>query len=72
MSVANDGGEISRAKLEHLYEPFASHADGPGEGNGLGLWVTYQLVQQLRGSIAAQSVPGRTEFSVSLPVGETT
>jgi two-component system, NtrC family, sensor kinase len=70
LSVANDGTEICRQKLEHLYEPFAAHPDGPSESNGLGLWVTYQLVQQLKGSIEASSAPGRTEFSVSLPVGE--
>lgn len=70
MSVANDGEEIPRAKLEHLYEPFAPTADGAGEGNGLGLWVTYQLVHQLKGRIEASSVPGRTEFIVSLPVRE--
>jgi two-component system NtrC family sensor kinase len=71
LSVANDGKEICRRKLEHLYEPFAAHPDAPGDGNGLGLWVTYQLVQQLKGSIEAESAPGRTEFKVSLPVGET-
>jgi len=30
-------------RREHLFEPFF----GEGEGHGLGLWVTYQLVQQL-------------------------
>jgi signal transduction histidine kinase len=69
MSVANDGKEIARAQLEHLYEPFAPGDDRP-EGNGLGLWMTYQLVHQLKGTIEARSVPGRTEFNVSLPVGE--
>lgn len=68
MSIANDGKEISAAKLEHLYEPFALPADGRSEGNGLGLWVTYQLVRQLRGTIKASSAGGRTEFDVSLPV----
>lgn len=71
MSVANDGREISREQLEHLYEPFAPHADSPGKGNGLGLWVTYQLVQQMGGSIEAQSGPSRTQFNVSLPIGGT-
>ena len=67
LSVANDGHAISKAQLEHLYEPFAAH--GNAAGNGLGLWVTYQLVQQMHGTIDAQSEPSRTRFEVMLPIG---
>ena len=66
LSVANDGKQISRERLEHLYEPFATHeASG---GGGLGLWVTYQLVQQLKGRIEADSQPSGTTFTVTLPI----
>ena len=69
LSVANDGREISPEQLKHLYEPFISHSEAAGEGSGLGLWVTYQLVQQMGGNIEAQTGPSRTCFNVTLPVG---
>ena len=68
LSVANDGREITPDRLEHLYEPFASNGERSTEGNGLGLWVTYQLVRQMQGSIDAETGPSRTCFSVKLPI----
>jgi signal transduction histidine kinase len=55
--------------MDHLYEPFAAQNDGAAGGGGLGLWVTYQLVQQLNGSIVADSRATGTTFTVDLPIG---
>ncbi len=63
--VHNDGDSIPDARLPFLFEPFAAEE---GEARGLGLWVTYQIVQQLNGSIDVRSVPGNTEFDVCLPI----
>ncbi len=59
--VENEGPEIPREKMLHLFEPFLQDATG----NGLGLWVTYQLVLQLDGIIEVKSVAGKTKFDVS-------
>ena len=65
IEIANDGAHIEAERLPLLFEPFAL----PGrEGHGLGLWVTYQIVQQLGGHIGATSRPGRTQFTVVLPL----
>jgi len=69
MAIANDGRQISRERMDHLYEPFAAQNDEAAGGSGLGLWVTYQLVQQLNGSIVADSRPTGTTFTVDLPIG---
>lgn len=69
MAIANDGRQISRERMDHLYEPFAAQNDVAAGGGGLGLWVTYQLVQQLNGSIVADSRPTGTTFTVDLPIG---
>jgi two-component system, NtrC family, sensor kinase len=69
MSITNDGKQISRERLEHLYEPFAMQGEDAAGGSGLGLWVTYQLVQQLNGRIEAESRPAGTRFTVELPIG---
>jgi nitrogen-specific signal transduction histidine kinase len=48
-----------------LFEPFTSLREG---GSGLGLWVIYQIVQQLEGLITVQSEPDQTRFTVQLPL----
>lgn len=65
LRVSNDGAHIPEDKLEHLFEPFANASS---DGHGLGLWITYQLVSQLEGSIRVQSRPGETRFEIDLPL----
>jgi signal transduction histidine kinase len=64
IEIGNDGRSIPPERMAHLFEPFAG-ADG--QGRGLGLWIVYQLVRQLGGSIQARSHPGQTRFVVKLP-----
>ncbi|MBI5279886.1 MAG: HAMP domain-containing histidine kinase [Burkholderiales bacterium] len=65
IEVSNDGQHIEADRLPFLFEPFSY----PGnDRQGLGLWVTYQIVQQLGGEIRAASNPGCTLFTVSLPL----
>ena len=68
--VSNDGAYIAPDKIDHLFEPFHM-TTGAGKGHGLGLWVSYQIIQQLGGTIEVQSAPGNTEFFVALPVAGT-
>lgn len=63
--VVNDAGDMPSGPLEHLFEPFVTGREG---GHGLGLWVTYQIVQQLDGTIAAECRDGQVRFEVRLPM----
>lgn len=63
--VENDGASLSPALRERLFEPFAQASE---HGNGLGLWVCYQVVTQLDGSIRAESDGPLTRFVVTLPL----
>lgn len=65
--VANDGQTIDPEQLPHLFEPFYSEREGGG--TGLGLWVTYQTVMQLNGEIGVENGDGRTQFTITLPLG---
>lgn len=65
MVVANEGEPPPREILSHLFEPFVSGREG---GHGLGLWVTYQTVKQLNGSISVECRDGEIRFSVRLPL----
>ena len=53
--------------LERIFDPFFS-TKKVGEGMGLGLSLSYQMVKNHGGEIRVKSEPGRgTCFSVSLP-----
>lgn len=67
--ISNDGRLLSNEQMGHLFEPFSPLSEG---GHGLGLWVSYQIVQQLGGAIHAARHEGRMQFTVELPIGETT
>ncbi len=67
IQVTNQGQVLSQRQLGHLFEPFM---EGRPEGTGLGLWVTYQVVQQVAGEIEVESEQGRTRFEVTIPVRE--
>lgn len=67
IEVENDGKHISPEQMKHLFEPFSPLSDS---GHGLGLWVSYQIIQQLNGEIHVESAPGRTCFSITLPFGK--
>ncbi len=63
--VSNEGRELTSNEMGRMFEPF--HYSHP-QGHGLGLWVTYQIVHQLRGEITVESQAGVTEFDVRLPI----
>jgi signal transduction histidine kinase len=67
LSVCNDGTHIPDEQMAYLFEPFAS---GREKGHGLGLWVVYQIVQQLNGGLTVDSEPGCTTFRVDIPYVE--
>jgi signal transduction histidine kinase len=66
IEVGNSGVSIPPELMEHLFEPFSGQKE---DSHGLGLWITYQIVQQLHGRIDAASQEGWTEFIVDLPLG---
>jgi signal transduction histidine kinase len=65
--VENDGERLSAAQRASLFEPFSRFSEN---GHGLGLWICYQIVTQLRGEIRAESSADSTRFIVKLPLGE--
>lgn len=66
ISFADDGQPIPEADLPHIFEPFFTTKP---DGTGLGLAVSYNLVEQHGGRLTAQnSAEGRgVIFTVSLP-----
>jgi signal transduction histidine kinase len=73
IAIADTGRGIAPADLPHLFEPFFTtrHGDdGQRRGTGLGLSVSWGLVQAHGGRIDVQSTLGQgTTFTVRLPRG---
>jgi signal transduction histidine kinase len=65
---SDSGPGIAKADLKHVFEPFFYARTGES-GMGLGLAVTYALVQEVGGQISVQSELGKgTRFNIRLPL----
>jgi len=70
LEVADTGVGIPREDQAKIFEPFFTTKQ-PGRGTGLGLSICYGIVEDHRGRIEVDSVPGRgATFRVYLPVAQ--
>jgi signal transduction histidine kinase len=69
VSIVDNGPGIPAGVREHIFEPFFT-TKPVGQGTGLGLDIVRRLVMHNDGAIEVESVPGRTEFRVSLPIAD--
>ena len=68
VEVEDNGPGIPPEVQPRIFDAFFT-TKPPGQGTGLGLEVSYSIVVfKHRGEIKVASVPGRTSFTVSLPV----
>ncbi len=68
LSFSDNGCGIKAELLERIYEPFFTTKE-VGEGTGLGLAMVYGAVQNHKGMIDVESMPGEgTCFSIYLPL----
>ena len=68
IEVIDNGPGIPEDILPKVFMPLVSGRDG---GSGLGLTLAQSLVQRHEGAIHVDSQPGRTCFSLYLPIRET-
>jgi len=69
--VIDNGPGIPEDVRSRIFDPFFTTKD-VGKGTGLGLDIVRRLVARHDGDIRVDSRPGRTEFSVVLPVADNT
>jgi signal transduction histidine kinase len=68
VAFTDNGRGIPESDLKHIFEPFYYSKTGHS-GTGLGLAVTYAMVQEIGGTISVQSRPGQeTCFDISIPL----
>ena len=69
ISVTNGGAAIPEAKMERLFQPFyRGEAHQSPQGLGLGLYIAHQIAEAHGGVIKVSSEPGRTCFTLDIPL----
>lgn len=69
VSIIDNGPGIPKDIVSRIFDPFFT-TKKVGEGTGIGLDLVSRIVKHHKGEIKVNSVPGRTEFSVILPIEE--
>ncbi len=56
LEFQDNGPGMTPEQIAHAFEPFYTTKD-PGEGTGLGLWISYQVIKRHGGEIRIESHP---------------
>ncbi len=68
IEIADDGCGIPAENLKKIFDPFFT-TKPVGQGTGLGLSLSYGMVQKHHGNISVHSAPGQgTCFRITLPI----
>ena len=71
VEIIDTGEGISQENLGRIFDPFFT-TKPPGEGTGLGLWMSYDIIRNYNGEIYAESEVGKgTKFTLTFPVNQT-
>ncbi|OZG75003.1 PAS domain-containing sensor histidine kinase [Hahella sp. CCB-MM4] len=68
VKVRDNGSGMNQDQMDHLFDPFYTTKTG-GKGLGLGLAISYSLLQDMQGTISVSSTEGEgSEFTLILPL----
>jgi signal transduction histidine kinase len=72
IKITDTGTGMDEDQVQKIFDPFFTTKD-VGEGTGLGLFVTYSLVQNMNGTITVESQLGQgASFQLELPAEDAT
>jgi two-component system NtrC family sensor kinase len=67
IAVEDNGAGIGEDRIENIFDPFYTTKE-PGKGTGLGLAVSYMIIEKMGGAISVQSrLDQGTTFIIHLP-----
>jgi signal transduction histidine kinase len=67
VSIIDNGKGIPHEIMSRIFEPFFT-TKKVGEGTGIGLDIVNRIVKRHNGDIKVSSEPGRTRFSIHIPI----
>lgn len=68
VSVADNGPGIPKDKQKKIFDPFFTTKQD-GKGTGLGLWVSYNIIEKMEGTITLKGDVGKgSTFTVRIPI----
>ncbi len=68
ISIKDNGCGIPEQLREKIFEPFFTTKE-VGKGTGLGLWISYSIINNLNGTITVDSeMNAGTEFKIEIPL----
>lgn len=68
LTVTDDGPGIDRENAPLVFDRF--HTGNTAHGSGLGLAIARELAEHMLGKLGVESRPGRTVFTLTLPLAE--
>jgi signal transduction histidine kinase len=67
ITIEDDGHGIEERDREHIFDPFYT-TKPVGQGTGLGLYISFEIVRWHGGTIDVESNPGMgSKFTIELP-----
>jgi two-component system NtrC family sensor kinase len=68
ITIADTGPGIPESMQKKVFDPFFT-TKSTGKGTGLGLWISYSIIEKMGGNLALQSKEGRgATFTITLPI----
>ncbi|MEB3181513.1 MAG: CBS domain-containing protein [Nostocaceae cyanobacterium] len=68
IAIANNGAAIDPELIKRIFDPFFT-TKAPGKGTGLGLYISYKIIEEHGGQLSCNSEVGQgTEFIIELPM----
>jgi two-component system NtrC family sensor kinase len=66
--VSDSGPGIPESMQKKVFDPFFT-TKSTGKGTGLGLWISYSIIEKMGGNLALQSKEGQgATFTITLPI----
>lgn len=70
ITIQDTGSGIAPENMQKIFDPFFT-TKGPEKGTGLGLYISYGIIEKHRGTISVESTLGEgTRFTIKLPVAQ--
>jgi two-component system NtrC family sensor kinase len=68
LTIADSGPGIPESMQKKIFDPFFT-TKSTGKGTGLGLWISYSIIEKMGGTLSLQSREGKgAAFTITLPI----